>query len=267
MNRGSPAKTLFACLTIFLIAPANVALGQQGNAAFSVASIRKNVVDDPRDPRYISAPDFVPRISGGRVIMRNTLANIVAWAYEIKVKDYELLQGKWEKTLDEMYEIEAISPAARQADLRVMFQRLLAERFGLQVHRESRERQIYDLTVSRQGAKLQATPPDRQRISLGFGGRSSWVELIGEGEKQLVGKGATMDELAAVLSGKMDAPVRNQTGLIGRFDYNVTFTDDLESSKLPGLATAIRDIGLDLRKSRGKVDVVVVDSVQSASEN
>lgn len=256
------------CLLLWLIALLSLspADAQPSNPAFSVASVRKNVIDDPRDPRYISAPDYAPRVAGERVTMRNSLAEIVAWAYAIKVKDYELVEGKWEKQLAEMYEIEAVANSTREGDLRAMLQQLLGQRFNLRVHRESREKELFDLIVSRKGPKLRPSPSDRTKRSLGFGGRSSWIELT-SGARKLVGKGATMDDLAAVLSYKMNMPVRNQTNLAGEFDYDVLFTDNLDSVEVPGLTTAIRDMGLDLRKNRGKVDVVVVDSVESASEN
>ncbi len=76
-----------------------------------------------------------------------------------------------------------------------------------------------------------------------------------------------MEELAVVLTGKMEAPVRNRTGIAGGFDYSVVFSSGVEASEAPVLPTAIRELGLRLEKSKGSFEVLVVDGVEKASEN
>jgi uncharacterized protein (TIGR03435 family) len=148
-----------------------------------------------------------------------------------------------------------------------MFQTLLEDRFSLKVHRETRELAAYDLTVVRSGPKLTPAPVRAVKNSIGLGGSSSWVVLTASGGLRLVGRGASMEELAVVLTGKMGAPVRDRTGLQGAFDYSVAFSGGVEASDLPGLTTAIHELGLNLKKSRGEFEVLVIDRLERPSEN
>jgi uncharacterized protein (TIGR03435 family) len=229
--------------------------------SFEVASVRENVVDDP-------FTDYVPRRSGDRITMHNSqLVAVVAWAYGLTNSNYQLVAGQWQKELWDSYDIEARAPGAvGEEDLRLMFQGLLRERFRLKVHRETRELAAYDLVVARSGAKLTAAPVRSVKNSIGFGGSSSWVEIT-DGGPRLIGRGASMEELAVVLTGKMGAPVRDRTGIAGGFDYSVAFSSGVEASEAPVLPTAIQELGLRLEKSKGLFEVLVVDGVEKASEN
>ena len=197
------------------------------------------------------------------------LVSIVAWAYGLTNSNYQLVAGRWQKELwEHSYDIEARAPGAvGEEDLRRMFQGLLRERFRLKVHRETRELAAYDLVVAGSGAKLTRAPVRAVKNSLGFGGSSSWVELTDGGGRRLVGRGASMEELAVVLTGKVGAPVRDRTGIAGGFDYSVAFSSGVEASEAPVLPTAIRELGLRLEKSKGLFEVLVVDGLEKASEN
>jgi uncharacterized protein (TIGR03435 family) len=237
--------------------------------SFEIASVKANLIHDPSDPRYTGLTDYVPQRSGDRISMRNSqLRSIVAWAYHLTNPDYQLVAGRWEKSLwEDSYDIEALTTGSPgDDDLRRMFQTLLEERFELKSHWETRELPVYDLVVVRSRSKLTPAPPRPVKNSLGFGGSSSWVE-IGDGGLRLVGKGASMDELAVVLTGKMNAPVRDRTGLAGAFDYNVVFSSGVDASEAPVLTTAIRELGLSLKKGKGKFAVLVIDQLAKPSEN
>jgi len=254
-----------------LLAIAAMAAGQTApkRLSFEVASVKENLIQDPRDPRY-GLTDFVPRRSGNRVTMGNSqLGVIVAWAYHLTDSNYQLVAGPWAKNLwEESYDIEARSPgSASEGELRQMFQTFLEERFKLRVHRETRELAAYDLVVAKSGPKLTPAPPRADKVSIGFGGSSSWVQLVGNGDLRLVGKGASMQELAVVLSSRMRAPVQDRTGLPGLFDYNVAFSSGVDASTEPVLPTAIRGLGLNLAKSKGRFEVLVIDHVEKPSGN
>jgi uncharacterized protein (TIGR03435 family) len=202
--------------------------------------------------------------------MRNSqLVSVIAWAYHLANSNYELVAGQWEKELwDASYDIEARVPGTpNDGDLRRMFQTLLEDRFNLKVHRETRVLQGYDLVRSRRGPPALTPAPSRPvKNSIGFGGSSCWVELTGNGGRQLVGRGASMEELAVVLSAKMNAPVRDRTGLVGAFDYSVAFSNGVEVSEAPVLTTAIHELGLNLEKSKGQFEVLVIDQLEKPSE-
>ncbi len=197
------------------------------------------------------------------------LVSVVAWAYGLTNSNYQLVAGRWEKDLwEHSYDIEARAPGtASEDDLRRMFQTLLEERFRMKVHREKRELPAYDLVVARNGARLTPAPVRAVKNSVGFGGSSSWVELTGDGGRRLVGRGASMEELTVVLTGKIGAPVRDLTGIAGGFDFSVAFSSGVEASDAPVLTTAIRELGLSLEKSKGLFEVLVVDRLEKASGN
>jgi len=70
-----------------------------------------------------------------------------------------------------------------------------------------------------------------------------------------------------VLTGRMNAPVRDRTGLTGAFDYNVAFSSGVDASDAPVLTTAIRELGLNLEKSQGQFEVLVIDRLEKPSAN
>jgi uncharacterized protein (TIGR03435 family) len=243
-------------------------LGQR--PSFEVASVRIHTAVDPGDLRYTGLTDYIPRRSGQRITMRDSqLGVILAWAYHLTNSNYQLVDGRWGKDLwESSYDIEALtSGSPSDDDLRQMYQTLLEDRFHLKVHRETRKLYAYDLVVARGGSKLTLAPPRAVKNSVGLGGSSSWVEITGNVEGRLVGRGSSMNELAVVLTGKLNAPVRDRTGLKGAFDYTVVFSSGIDASDAPVLITAIGELGLRLKKTRGDFEVLVIDRLENLSNN
>lgn len=269
LNTPTVRAAIWASVTISSISTVLFGQPAQQRPSFEVASVRANLIDDPRDPRYTAFTDYVPRRSGDRITMRNSqLRTILAWAYHLTNSNYQLVAGRWEKSLwEDSYDIEALtSGSPSDDDLRRMFQTLLQDRFNLKVHWETKELPAYDLVVARSGSKLSLAPPRPEKNSIGFGGSSSWVELTTKGTR-LVGRGASMEELAVVLTGKMNAPVRDRTGLTGAFDYSLAFSSGVDGSDAPVLATALHELGLSLEKSKGEFEVLVIDRLGKPSGN
>jgi uncharacterized protein (TIGR03435 family) len=253
----------FGNTAVLIVATFTGVFGQtaEKRPAFEVASVKANLADDPYS-------DAVPQRSGDRVTMHNIqLRTVIAWAYHLENPSYELVAGPWDKSLYDSYDIQAVAPGSPGEDsLRLMFQTLLEERFGLKVHAETRELPAYDLVVVRGGAKLTPSQPGAKR-SMARGGISSWVELTGKGGGLLVGRGASMEELTVILTGKMNAPVRDRTGIAGAFDYNVKFSSGVDESDAPVLTTAIHELGLNPAKTKGLFGVRVIDHLEKVSGN
>jgi uncharacterized protein (TIGR03435 family) len=76
-----------------------------------------------------------------------------------------------------------------------------------------------------------------------------------------------MEEMVVVLTRQMRAPVRDRTGIAGVFDFDVAFSTGVDSSEKPVLATAIHDLGLNLEKTRGSFEVMVIDRLERPSGN
>jgi uncharacterized protein (TIGR03435 family) len=137
-------------------------------------------------------------------------------------------------------------PATTKEQMRLMLQSLLAERFKLALHRESRERLKYSLTVAKNGPKMKESakpaPPKEGDPVLPPGGRGRSIDAYGfpiwqeppeggtwrfflNGRGRLGGQRATMLDLANELTTwQLRTPVTDDTGLHGKYDFILTFS-------------------------------------------
>jgi uncharacterized protein (TIGR03435 family) len=158
--------------------------------------------------------------------------------------------------------------------MQLMLQRLLEDRFGLTVHRETRSVPVFALKVVDR-SKLKAAssgdcvPPPRG-ICGGFRA----------GPGKLTGRAVSMERLARFLSGpRTGRLVTDSTGLSGVFDLMLEWTPDSAPSPAgfdaaapdpngPPVFTALREqLGLTLESTTGPMEVIVVDSVHKPTEN
>jgi uncharacterized protein (TIGR03435 family) len=227
-----------------------------GRAAFEVASIR------PAQSGRESI-EFAP----GSLTMRNVrLSACVRWAYD--VPEYQFSGPAW---LDEArFDIVAkAGTAASEAELRSMLQTLLADRFQLAIHRETKELPALILTVARNGHKLKPNPVE---------GAPSFKT----GKMNLTGQGATLAQLTTFLSREMRQPVIDHTGLTGRFDYfldiNAYVNEEMLKNAGPNgppaeapaiIAHAIQaQLGLKVEPKKMPIEMLVVDRMEKTpSEN
>jgi uncharacterized protein (TIGR03435 family) len=164
-----------------------------------------------------------------------------------------------------------------------MLRTLLEDRFHLRVHTESKDLPIYALRLARKdrrlGPKLQPANVDCEGILASQPGKRERCILYALPNGVLMLRGQTMRALANVLTQLLGGTVRDETGLTGGFDADSRF----DPSDLPGMAqlpaserppetpalnTALReDLGLELQTSRGRVDVVMIDSVDRPLPN
>lgn len=137
-----------------------------------------------------------------------------------------------------------------------MMQALLADRFKLATHTETREMPVYALVVAKGGAKLQ---PSEEKFGSAWTG---WTHINVEG-------GDSLTRFAEELTRVAGRPVLNRTGLSGHYDIEVEWSDDDdEDSQMPTLFTAIREqLGLTLESQKAPVEVVVVDHIELPSAN
>jgi uncharacterized protein (TIGR03435 family) len=193
---------------------------------------------------------------------------VIAWAYHLTNAEYQLVAAApTKKNLWDNYDVQAVAPASpSDDDLRMMFQTLLEDRFQLKVHREKRELAAYDLVVAKDGPKLIAAPSRSFKPGIGFGSSSSWAEFRRDG-KHLVGKSASIEEMVVVLTTQMRAPVRDRTGIAGTYDFDVAFSTGVDGFDKPVLTTAIHDLGLNLQRSKGTFEVLVVDHLERPTAN
>ncbi len=214
----------------------------------------------------------------GRFIASNVLLKNVMQYQAYGIPEMRIVGGpKWLGS--ERFDIEAKTDGAVARQLQTadrdqrtrlmqgMFQQLLAERFNLAVHWETRELPVYALVVAGKGVLQPAKHPEN-----GAGTSSSRGEFSAES--------ITMTELARSLtqelSGEMGRVIVDKTGIEGRYDVALKWTPDegqppADSGSVdagPSIFTAIQEqLGLKLASSKGPVQVLVIDHVEMPSEN
>ncbi len=280
-------RTCFCFLSSVVMVVTALAQTPERLPSFEVASVKRNVSGEDR-LRMVTQP-------GGRLIVTNArLKALIANAFEMadspSLVDVRILGGPdWIGS--ERYDINAKantefkpSPDGPPRELLLMIRSLLEERFKLKAHRETRELPIYELVVARADRRLApemrkpaadceaaiaaGIPPPRQP------GEPPPCGLMG-GPARMIAGGATMQQLAANLTVRLDRLVFDKTGLTGRFAFNLAWTPDRLPTEAPppgippidpdgpGLFTALQEqLGLKLRPARGQVDVLVIDSVE-----
>ncbi len=235
-----------ACL-LLMPALACPILAQQ--PAFEVASIKPHI----QAGRERSSIDSSP---GSLRITNESVGSCIKWAYQ--VRDYQIVGPAW--LVNEKFDIAAKARNAAPFDeLRKMLQTLLADRFQLRFHRETRELPVYALVVTKSGPKLHKAEP---------GGNT---DMHGE-NGSFVFHGTSMGQFAddlATLSA-VDRPVLDRTGIPGAFDFRLKFgenNDEMKRALVSGdevsIFTLIQEqLGLRLEAEKGPVEMLVVDHIE-----
>jgi uncharacterized protein (TIGR03435 family) len=145
-------------------------------------------------------------------------------------------------------------------ELRPCLQALVAERFSLKFHRETREGSVFSLVVAKNGPKLSQHSGD---------GNSGIGASSGSGKAAITGNKIAMARLAEYLSGQVGRPVVDNTGLNGEYDFRVEWTtEEVVAPSGPSLFTALQEqLGLKLNATKGPIEMVVIDSAERASAN
>ena len=307
-NVGRKRKFLFlAVVSVAVAAP--VAFGQENagpSAAaapllgadgkpltFAVVSIREDKSEPTRQnpPQIGPTPDgyrlygppltFVIRAAyvpsqGGMPFGPSQLTGVPAWLspihYEIDAKVSEADLPRWK------------DPAQQPAMLRAMLQAMLADRFKLAVHRETKEVPVYELTVARNGPKFKpseatALADIRQKHpnavnAIALGGA---IVASGTNPGQQMIFGVTMPALGTFLSTLAGRPIQDKTGLTGKYDITYQIELSPPAQEGAGMAapsdlssqifTIVQNLGLRLTGAKGQVEALVIDHIERPSEN
>ena len=189
------------------------------------------------------------------------------------VQAYQL-SGAALRNVSDRYDIEA-KPAAESKssqamppypkappdeEQRQMVQALLAERFGLHYRREVKEGPIY-LLIRRDGPLHMEDSKDKTAFP--------WSGVAGGGIEGIRGVNESMPDLAWRLSGYLDKPVIDRTGLAGSFDFDHVESsgDGQQPDLVSTILSAVQQLGLKLEPSRGPVETIVVERLEKPSPN
>jgi uncharacterized protein (TIGR03435 family) len=225
---------------------------QPPRPSFEVASIKRNVSGAQNSGNRT--------LPGGRITINNQrLRQIIRSAYGSS--DLEVVGGPdW---IDgDRWDITAVGGAGdRDAAWRLMLQTLLADRFKLRAHVEQRERPVYGLVFARSDRQL---GPDIHTTTCKDDSvcATTQVNTTGITAGTITGVSRTMTDIGRSLSPYAERRVIDRTGLDGRYDFEVRWSEDVS------IFTALPEqLGLKLEPQRAPVDVVVVDSAERAIED
>jgi uncharacterized protein (TIGR03435 family) len=222
--------------------------------SFGVASIR------PSGGQVQFEHDGSTQVTPGHLRMRDvTVATCIKWAYG--VQDSQIAGPGWVES--EHFDIVANADGpVSEEQMKPLMRGLLAERFGLLFHWQSRELRSYVMTG---GGKL----------------RESAADAVPFRENSAVGtvvRGMTLKEFGDFMAGPLRMPVVDMTGLKGRYDFALDFTAylppgervmkmEFDDSTGIILAAMRGELGLELKSRKEMVEVMVIDRVERPSGN
>jgi uncharacterized protein (TIGR03435 family) len=202
----------------------------------------------------------------GYLVMKNqTLQRLVAIAYGFSDEQRALGGPKWVGSDRFDIEARAIGPA-KDPELLLMLQKLLAERFQLAVHRETKSGSGFSLVPIKSGLKIQPDETAGKQVSNNRRGR-------------IVAQRISMAKLAEALTGLLGASVVDMTGAKSVYSFTLEWTPDSPnragSDGLPASTPAgpsLEDVlasqlGLKLENKRLAIDVIVIDRAEKPTEN
>jgi bla regulator protein blaR1 len=272
-----------------------------GKMAFEVASVKPaKTFRQPNFPLDIGDA----KTPGGRFSAVLPLVTCVGFAYKLMPGE---VSTQLPKSFPESFDIEARAPGNPTKDqMRLMMQSLLADRFKLRVHFETHEGPVYALTLvrpGRTGPKLRphadgpACPdsfemgeaPPLPRASDVFPPVCGATQTRGTREGTVFGgRDLTVETFAGAihnlgsLTGEIDKPVVDQTGLKGRYDFRLDLPAGIMSFSVappnsdappadpkgtPFLNALREQLGLKLVSSKGPIRKLVIDHVEPPSAN
>jgi len=291
------AKKLFVAAAATWVVAVPLVIGMvQSSAAgakFEVASVKLNKSTERQPQRQFKA---VPA-SGRLTVTGMTVRSVIQGAYGLQ--PYQLVSDK-SPVLNQKIDIEAKTerPVSSSTQMQQMLQPVLAERFKLAIHRETREMNALVLTLAkngRLGPKLKKSdqecehlgtaatafaltppPPAGERPACGF---------TPSGVGRIVGVGLDMRTIIDLIeTGPLALPMVDETGLKGRYDIDVTYTPTPFAAATlartgrepmpgvdpngPSLTNAIEEqLGFKLQPKKMPIAVVVIDHIEPLNEN
>jgi uncharacterized protein (TIGR03435 family) len=249
-------------------APPAARMAASATPAFEVATIK------PSDP---ATQGQIVTLRGTEVITTNeTVRDLINLAYWLHPK--QVTGGPaWMES--EKYDMAGKPDAPGQPSvdqMKMMIQKLLADRFQLKFHFEKRDLPAYAVMITKTGAKIIKSQDDPK-------GYPGWSFRRTAAGTALTFRNSPMSQVSAILQNFLDKPVVDESGLSERYDFTVTFTlDPAQMTRLGGAPTPAAEnpdaapdvftafqqqLGLKLEATKAPVDVMVIDKVEKPSEN
>lgn len=230
----------------------NSLVAQTGGPAFDVASVKPT-----GRPPESSTTGWI--VSHGSFTARAAwVRGLIAFAHDVRATQ---VHGGPAWVDSEQYDViaKAGSTDTNLDQMKAMVRTLLADRFKFAAHRDTREGTIYTLAVGRNGLKMQeAKENEKTYVSAGGKGR-------------LVCTRVNMLALVITLANTLGAPVRDETGLTGFYNFTLEWTDSLSQKSgngaepvdsPPDIFRAVQEqLGLKLNAKKGPVEILIIDHI------
>jgi uncharacterized protein (TIGR03435 family) len=277
-----------SCAVVLGSAPHPAPAQSPVGAEFEVVSVKPSSPD--------GAGTDMPPVAGRFTASNVSLRQLVVITYDLF--DWRIDGGPdWQTSRRFDIRAKAADSAADMDAMRPMLKAVLADRFQLKVHTETREMPIYALIVSRLSAKVtpstadcskaehdlsEAAARDPETLAKLLAGEGVPCAIMPRpariaGSMTMRANAATMTDLARMLTGATGRMVQDRTGLNGRYDWEMTFDRAMRPrtasqsgtnteavapapSESPSLMTALQEqLGLKLESTRGPVEFLVID--------
>jgi uncharacterized protein (TIGR03435 family) len=264
-----PMRLLPAIATSAILLTPAVIDAQNAAAAgpvFDVAAIHlheaqphehNSIWSSPQDGHFVAENiSVIALIRFAYQIPETRILNAPAWAGS----EHFNIEAKTDAATDDR--MRTLAPEAGRQQKELMVQALLADRFKLMTHLETREQPIYELVVAKKGAKLGTLQISGSSVSASTGR----IEI-----RSANSVGTLAEELSKVVG----RDVVDKTGIAGRYDLTLRWSNDELSPNAtgptdsgPSIFTALEEqLGLRLAPATGPVTVLVVDRVERPSPN
>jgi uncharacterized protein (TIGR03435 family) len=263
------------CIAVVTVAVEILLSAQAGTGtrpSFEVASIKLSNTKN-------SAVSLGFKPGSGRLAARNISAKVlIAFAYQLQ--DFQISGGQgWVSSDHFDVDARADDDVAAPDQVFLMVQSLLADRFRLTVHRETKESSVYALVVGRGGLKIKLSSD--QTLGAGLGPHGDMK--IGPGS--LIATAVPLSLFASLLSRQLGGrSVINRTGLTGRYDIELRWSPDVGQTQFgagasgdtpsptniagPSIFTAVQEeLGLKLESTKGPAEILVIDYIEKPSAN
>jgi uncharacterized protein (TIGR03435 family) len=264
----------------FLPAPAvRAQVPESDRLKFEVVSVRQNKSDASPVTNFPPGSEDAHAtgvFSGSGV----TLYQYISLAYDFAVYDYQLLRSRlpgWVFT--DRFDIEArASGNPTKAQMRLMMQSLLADRFTLAIHFETRDLPVFALVLAKPGNTGPQLRPHSGEPPCSTASPCGRFDSLPNppGQFKIGARNVTIGFIANVLAtSELGRPVLDRTKLTGHFDFTQEWTPNIPASpdfipdqSGPTYIEALKQqLGLKLESTRGPVQVPVIDHVERPDEN
>ena len=239
----------------------------QSPSAFDVASVKQldeSLRPGTADLSFVGTSGKPFKISGNRVTVSGTLRALIADAYGIK--DYQVSAlPDWADTL--RFIVTAKAPGGAepsQDDVRPMLRALLADRFQLKFHRDTKELPVYHMVKAKKSGLFKPATPDEKfswNLSQGPGGT-----LRSKATKESIG------DFVQLVGVSTDKPVIDKTGITGDIDYDILISmpegrSDAEDTNRAIVYAVVDQLGLKLESAKDSIEMFVVDRAGKPSQD